>query len=61
MNRLGDFSPVGEFITMGSFVKITEVARIYVGLLFSTIKLSIHFGKSGLGYILGHFDTNSPY
>jgi hypothetical protein len=41
---LGEFSTIGWLFTLGSFVKITEVANI-IGLLFPTLKLCINFQK----------------
>jgi hypothetical protein len=29
VTRLGDFSPVGRMFILGSFIKITEVAKIF--------------------------------
>jgi hypothetical protein len=37
MARLGEFSPMGQLFTLGSFEKITETAQI-IWLLFSTGK-----------------------
>jgi hypothetical protein len=38
VTRLGEFSPNGFFFTLGSFMKITEVARICY-FLISTVKV----------------------
>jgi hypothetical protein len=55
---LGEFSPIGRifayWVTLGSFVKIVEVAPIIVQ-LFSTVKVMYYvlITKNGLGNILG--------
>jgi hypothetical protein len=36
--RLGESWPLGRLLPLGSFLKITEVAQIFV-LLFSTVKV----------------------
>jgi hypothetical protein len=36
--RLGEFSPIGRLFSMGSTLKITEVAQIFDHLLFSHVK-----------------------
>jgi hypothetical protein len=58
VTRLGEFSPIGQLIPLGSFLKITDVAQIfnYFVLLF---QLWINFDKNGLGYILGDCFSNS--
>jgi hypothetical protein len=50
VTRLGDFSPLGRLFTLGSFLKRTEVAKLF-GLLFKRSLI--------LGHILGYFFTNS--
>jgi hypothetical protein len=42
------------YITLGSFLKITEVAQIFV-ILFRRLKCCINLDKNGLGYILKDF------
>jgi hypothetical protein len=41
---MGEFSPIGLLFTLGSFVKITDVAQIF-GLLFPRLKLWVNFDK----------------
>jgi hypothetical protein len=36
--RLGEFSPIGRFVTLGSILKFTEVSQI-LGLLFAAVKV----------------------
>jgi hypothetical protein len=57
VTRLGKLgllnSPIG--FTLGSFLKIAEVAKI-IGLFSNGLVLI----KNGFGYILGNFFTNAP-
>jgi hypothetical protein len=55
---LGEFSPFWRLFSMGSFLKITEVAKL-LSRYFPRNKLLIKFDKNGLGYTLGDFFTNS--
>jgi hypothetical protein len=48
VTRLGEFSPIGWLITLGSFFLITEVAKIF-GLLFSTVKVRYQFWPKSVG------------
>jgi hypothetical protein len=42
VTRLGEFSPIGQRFTLGSVLKITEVAKSFVLLFFhSTVYVSI--------------------
>jgi succinate-acetate transporter protein len=53
--RLGEFLPIWPLFTLGSFLKITKVAK-YFGILFSTEKLCILIlAKLVFGYILEDF------
>jgi hypothetical protein len=36
--RLGEFSPIGQLFTLGSFLNMTKVAKV-LGQLFSTLKV----------------------
>jgi hypothetical protein len=38
VTRLGEFSPIGQPFTLGGFLKIAQVAKIF-GLLFPTVKV----------------------
>jgi hypothetical protein len=55
---LGEFSPIGSLFTLGSFVKITEVAPI-IALLFNGKIYVLIISKTELGDILGDFFTNA--
>jgi hypothetical protein len=56
VTRLGEFSPIGLLITLGSFLKITTVAK-HLGLLFSTAwnYICVYFEKKRLGLQNGRF------
>jgi hypothetical protein len=57
---LGEFSPVGQLFTLACFKKIAEVAPFWAGCSFPRKKsYELILSKSGLGYILGEFFTNS--
>jgi hypothetical protein len=52
---LGEFSPIGWLLTLGTkFSKKVQNWQL-LGLLFPTYQLCIYFDKNGLGYILGDF------
>jgi hypothetical protein len=62
VTRLGEFSPnspKGWLFTLGSGSKLTEVACISGLLLFRGTSYALILTKNGLGFILGHFFTNS--
>jgi hypothetical protein len=44
VTRFGEFSPNESLFTLGSFMKITEIAQ-FLGLLFSTVKVVQKFGQ----------------
>jgi hypothetical protein len=50
VTRLGEFSPIGWLFTLGSFLKMTEVAQIF-GLLFPNVSATyvLILTESGLG------------
>jgi hypothetical protein len=50
---MGEFSPIGQLLSLGRLSKPTEVAK-----MFWAIHLCTHFNKNGLGYILGDFCAN---
>jgi hypothetical protein len=57
VTRLGQFSPLGQLFSVGSFLTITEVAENFVT-IFTRIKWCIYFDKNVLGYyIFGRFFT----
>jgi hypothetical protein len=56
---LDEFSPTGQFFSLCSFLKVTEVAHIFGARSFHGKKFCIDFDKNGLGYILGDFFANS--
>jgi hypothetical protein len=58
VTRLDEFSPNLGLFTLGSSLKITEMAHILV-LLFPWLGFCITFNKNGLGSILDDFFTNS--
>jgi hypothetical protein len=58
VTRLGEFSPIGRSLILGSFCKIAEVVRI-LGLLFPWYKLCINFYKKWVGLYFGRFKKNS--
>jgi hypothetical protein len=58
VTRLGEFSPIGWLFTLGSFLKMTQVADI-LGNFSPRLRLWNNFVKNGLGYILGDSFTNS--
>jgi hypothetical protein len=41
---LDEFSPIGRLLTLGSFVKISEIAQIIL-LLVSTVKVAYYFSQ----------------
>jgi hypothetical protein len=51
---LGKISPIGRLLTLGSFVKITKVDKIF-GLLFPPKKARVNFDKKSAGLHLGYF------
>jgi hypothetical protein len=55
VTRLGVFSPVGRVFTLGSFMKITEVAQIFVQSFFLDNSYALILKKNCLGCILGNF------
>jgi hypothetical protein len=54
VTRLGEFSPIGRFYSLGSFLKITEVAQI-LGLFFQGKSYVLILTKDGLDYNFGNF------
>jgi hypothetical protein len=59
--RLGEFSPIEWLFTLGSSLKMTEVARIY-GLLFTNVSATYLLILTKMGwnrYIFGYFFKNS--
>jgi hypothetical protein len=56
---LGEFSPNGRSLTLGSFLKIAVVAQFLGATLFHSTSYVLIWAKQGLGYILGDFFTNS--
>jgi hypothetical protein len=59
VTRLCEFSPVGRVFTLGSFLKITEVAQILGQLFYTWQNVCSNFDKNVLGHIFGDFFTNS--
>jgi hypothetical protein len=54
VTRLGDFSPLGRFFTLDSFMKNTQLAQICVQLISKVKVMYYYLTKNGLGYILGN-------
>jgi hypothetical protein len=52
--RLGEFSPIGRLLTLGSFLKIKEAEKCF-GLLSSKLKIRVNFDKEWIGQHLGIF------
>jgi hypothetical protein len=60
VTRLGEFSPIGCFFSLGSFFfKITEVSQIY-GLFFpNVLVIYLFLRNTGFGDSFGDFFTNA--
>jgi hypothetical protein len=52
VTRLGEFSPIGRLFTLGSVMKITEVAK-HFGLLIKTETVMYSFDKKWVGQHFG--------
>jgi hypothetical protein len=55
---LGELSPIGQLFSLGSFLKITNGARIFGQLFFHRKNNASDLTKNGLGYILGSFSQS---
>jgi hypothetical protein len=56
--RLGEFSPIQMFLSLGNLIKFTRVAQILGN--FSAKKVTLlNMSKYGLGNILGDFFTKA--
>jgi hypothetical protein len=58
VTSLGEFSQFSDSLPWAVFLKITEVAQIFV-VLFSNGKIYVQILSWKLGFILGDFFTNS--
>jgi hypothetical protein len=60
LTRLGEFSPIGQLISLGIFMKI--IKRVEFPVRFFHRKKFMHkfWQKNGLGYSLGDFFASSP-
>jgi hypothetical protein len=56
---LDNFSPLGLFITLDCYLKITKLERFFGLILYLGKSYILILRKHGLGYILAGFDTNS--
>jgi hypothetical protein len=54
MTGLGEFSPIGQLLNMGSFLKITEEALIW-DYFFPRKKFCIHFDQRWVVLQIGRF------
>jgi hypothetical protein len=54
VTRLGEFSHIERLFPLGSFLKNTELAKIF-GYFFPQISLCINFGKKWHGLHFGRF------
>jgi hypothetical protein len=58
VTRLGEFSPLRLFLSLGNFKQITRIGQI-LGPLFAPKSYVLNFTKHGSGFILGRFFHNS--
>jgi hypothetical protein len=54
VTRMGEFSPIGRFLSLEFFSKLSEVAYI-IGYSFLWKKLCINFDKKWVGLHFGRF------
>jgi hypothetical protein len=59
VTKLGEFSPIGWLLILGSFLKITEIAQVVVATYFRCKSFVLVLRKDGLGNTLGDFFVNA--
>jgi hypothetical protein len=56
---LGEFSPLGQQLSLGSFMKIAEKSKVFLARFWRRKSCVLILTKSELGYTLGDFFANS--
>jgi hypothetical protein len=60
VTRLGEFSPLGWLLSLGSYLKMSKVKRgtnFWATLFHETSSEHINFDKNVLGFVFGHLVT----